>query len=163
MSFTALVCWGLVVFGGNEIATHSKFFAPMRQAVKKRSAFFGQLVACQFCFGVWVGLAFSLLGGVSPSGLVCSHWPLWARALADGSAAAPVCLAGHFLLVRLAAEPVEELPAGELVGSYPVESDNQGCKDCSGALARGEPYEAGELGEEPPPASERRDKGDWPS
>lgn len=37
--------------------TETKIFLSTREAIKKRSAFFGDLVSCGYCFGHWVAFA----------------------------------------------------------------------------------------------------------
>ena len=44
------------------IVTESLLFAPLREAVRKRSRYLGELVSCFLCFGTWVGLALALVG-----------------------------------------------------------------------------------------------------
>ena len=35
--------------------TKTKFFAPLRSWTKEKSAFFGELASCGYCFGHWTG------------------------------------------------------------------------------------------------------------
>ena len=37
--------------------TETKLFAPIRDYVKQKSAFLGELVACGYCFGHWTAFA----------------------------------------------------------------------------------------------------------
>lgn len=43
------------------IVTESLLFAPLRDAIARRSAYLGELFACHLCFGTWVGLGLSLV------------------------------------------------------------------------------------------------------
>jgi hypothetical protein len=42
------------------ILTESLLFEPVREYVRKRSRYLGELVGCHLCFGTWVGLGLSL-------------------------------------------------------------------------------------------------------
>ena len=44
------------------IVTESLLFAPLREAVRRRSRYLGELVSCFLCFGTWVGLVLALIG-----------------------------------------------------------------------------------------------------
>ena len=37
--------------------TRSAIFAPMREAIEKRSEWFGELFSCQYCFSHWLSFA----------------------------------------------------------------------------------------------------------
>jgi hypothetical protein len=43
------------------IVTESLLFGPLRDAVRKRSHYLGELVSCHLCFGTWVGFALALV------------------------------------------------------------------------------------------------------
>ena len=43
------------------IVTESLLFRPLRERVRLRSHYLGELVSCFLCFGTWVGLALSLV------------------------------------------------------------------------------------------------------
>lgn len=45
------------------IITSSKLFKPLREFVSKRSDFFGEMLGCAMCMGVWVGFAMSFITG----------------------------------------------------------------------------------------------------
>lgn len=37
--------------------TETKIFQPVREAIKRRHVFFGELASCGYCFGHWVAFA----------------------------------------------------------------------------------------------------------
>jgi hypothetical protein len=43
------------------IVTESLLFAPLREYVRARSRYLGELVSCFLCFGTWVGLGLALV------------------------------------------------------------------------------------------------------
>ncbi len=43
------------------IITSSKLFKPLREFVSKRSEYFGEMLGCSMCMGVWVGFAMSYI------------------------------------------------------------------------------------------------------
>jgi hypothetical protein len=51
--------------------TETKLFKRLREWVKERNAFFGELLHCGYCFGHWV--AFALVAIYQPK--VVSAWP----------------------------------------------------------------------------------------
>lgn len=53
--------------------TETKLFKPLREWLKKKSTFLGDLFCCGYCFGHWV--AFALVAIFKPS-LFNSWWPL---------------------------------------------------------------------------------------
>ncbi len=53
--------------------TETKLFLPIRERVKRKSSFFGELISCGYCFGHW--LAFALVA-VYRSRLFESWWLL---------------------------------------------------------------------------------------
>ena len=59
--------WILVSFGITTILSISKIFKPVREYVKNKSAFWGDMLACSMCTGFWVG-AFLCITYFSPTG-----------------------------------------------------------------------------------------------
>ena len=53
--------------------TETKIFKPLREWLKKKSTFFGDLLSCGYCFGHWV--AFALVAVYQPK-LFQSWWLL---------------------------------------------------------------------------------------
>lgn len=43
------------------IITSSKLFKPLREFVSKRSEYFGEMLGCAMCMGVWVGFTMSYI------------------------------------------------------------------------------------------------------
>jgi hypothetical protein len=56
----SLLSWVFVCFGITTIITLSKLFEPLRQRVKERSNFFGEMIVCNLCMSFWVGFIVSL-------------------------------------------------------------------------------------------------------
>lgn len=59
--------WLLAVWGVTAILTRSSLLAPLRDRLDPNTKL-GQLARCAMCTGLWVGIAFSLLG-FGPSNL----------------------------------------------------------------------------------------------
>ena len=53
------------------IITHSILFKNLREYVSKKSIFFGNLINCILCTGVWIGFLLSLI--YSPSFLIFTN------------------------------------------------------------------------------------------
>lgn len=74
---TMQVCWWLLALSGVvQIVTQGSIFEGFRRKVAERSRFFGELVHCPLCFGVWVGGWLTLFGFGSPS-TTLFFWPSW--------------------------------------------------------------------------------------
>ena len=62
-----ILCWILVSFGLTTIISISKIASPMRNYVRSKNAFLGDMLACSMCTGFWVG-AFLCITYFSPTG-----------------------------------------------------------------------------------------------
>ena len=51
----------IAIAGITIVITTSKLVKPVREAVSRKSLFFGKLLSCALCTGVWIGLAFYCL------------------------------------------------------------------------------------------------------
>lgn len=63
----SMIWWFLSLAGVVQIVVESSLFHPVREAIGRRSTFFGQMITCPMCFGVWLGGGLTLLGFGSPS------------------------------------------------------------------------------------------------
>jgi len=79
--------------------TQAKVFRPLRERIKKRSPFLGDLFCCSYCFGHWV--AFALVAVYRPRLFIC-WWPLdyFLTALLIAWLAAFQCLVLDLLMSR---------------------------------------------------------------
>ena len=60
----AVLYLSLVTASISFTVTETKLFKPLREWLKKKSAFLGELFACGYCFGHWV--AFALVTAYKP-------------------------------------------------------------------------------------------------
>ena len=72
----SVLWWFVTMMGMVQIVVESDLFAPVRLAIVRRSSFFGQMVGCPMCFGVWLGGGLALAGFGSPS-LSFVAFPSW--------------------------------------------------------------------------------------
>jgi len=61
MIFTKLFMWVILTYGATQIIVESALFQSFRDAVERRSDFFGRLVTCMLCAGVWVSAITSVV------------------------------------------------------------------------------------------------------
>jgi hypothetical protein len=50
----------IAIAGITIVITTSKLFKPLREFITGKSLFFGRLLSCALCTGVWIGLLFFL-------------------------------------------------------------------------------------------------------
>ena len=72
----SVLWWLLTMMGVTQIVVESELFTPVRVAIGRRSSFFGQMVGCPMCFGVWLGAGLALAGFGSPS-MSFVAFPAW--------------------------------------------------------------------------------------
>lgn len=76
MTTLGLFWWLLALSGVVQVVTQGGIFRGMREGIARRSRFFGELVVCPLCFGVWLGGGMTLLGFGSPT-LSLILFPSW--------------------------------------------------------------------------------------
>lgn len=61
-----LFFWAFAAYGITSIIVWGSIFESLRENIKKRSKFFGDLISCVLCTSTWVGFILSILtGGMS--------------------------------------------------------------------------------------------------
>src|SRR5690606_1498546 len=76
MTTLQVMWWLLALSGVVQIVTQGSIFEGFRRKVADRSRFFGELIHCPLCFGVWVAGWMTLVGFGSPSTTLL-FWPSW--------------------------------------------------------------------------------------
>lgn len=66
MSLYQLICVAAPVSVISLTMTKAVVSKPLRDAIKKKNAFFGELFSCPFCFSFYVALIFQLLFKLNP-------------------------------------------------------------------------------------------------
>lgn len=60
-----LLLWAFIAYGMTSILVWGSIFESIRQWIKSKSKFFGDLISCTLCTATWVGFFMSLtLGGL---------------------------------------------------------------------------------------------------
>lgn len=111
----SMVWWFVSLMGVVQIVVESGLFQPVRRWIGERSGFWGQMIVCPLCFGVWLGGGMSLVGFGSPSMSFVAFPAWWERlgwpggllarlvaALLDGAALSFAAMAWTSLRNRLA-------------------------------------------------------------
>jgi hypothetical protein len=68
-----VITWAFIAYGMTSILVWGSIFENLRESIKKKSKFFGDLISCTLCTSTWVGFFLSIFLG-SPSDLFFNTW-----------------------------------------------------------------------------------------
>jgi hypothetical protein len=71
-----VLVWAFVAYGMTSIIVWGSIFENVRNWIKTKSKFFGDLISCVLCTSTWVGFFMSIFFGSISSTISNSHWIL---------------------------------------------------------------------------------------